>query len=118
CRSYSLGVLPYSPLGGGFLTGKYRKGEAPDSKRASGAQRYFSDRNWALLESMENIGAERGIHSVSQIALAWLLSNPLVTSPIIGPRTLDQLKDNLGAVGLRLLPEEKKALDAASDWKS
>lgn len=118
CRSYALGVLPYSPLGGGFLTGKYRQGEVADSQRASGAQKYFNDRNWALLESMERIGIERGNHSISQVALAWLLSNPLVTSPIIGPRTLDQLKDNLGGVGLRLLPEEKKILDAASEWKS
>jgi aryl-alcohol dehydrogenase-like predicted oxidoreductase len=117
CRSYGLGVLPYSPLGGGFLTGKYRKGEVPDSKRAGSVKKYFTDRNWALLESMEKIGAERGNHSISQIALAWLLSNPLVTSPIIGPRTLEQLHDNLGAVGLRLLPEEKKILDASSDWK-
>jgi aryl-alcohol dehydrogenase-like predicted oxidoreductase len=117
CRSYGLGVLPYSPLGGGFLTGKYHKGEVPDSKRAGSVKKYFTDRNWALLESMEKIGAERGNHSISQIALAWLLSNPLVTSPIIGPRTLEQLHDNLGAVGLRLLPEEKKILDASSDWK-
>lgn len=63
------------------------------------------------------MGKEKGDHSPSQIALAWLLSDPLITSPIIGPRNLDQLRDNLGAVGLRLTGEEKKALDEASDWR-
>lgn len=117
CRSYGLGVLPYSPLGGGFLTGKYRKDSMPDSQRSGGVQKYFNERNWKLLELMEKIGAERGKHSISQVALAWLLSNPLVTSPIIGPRTIEQLHDNLGAAGLRLLLDEKKILDEASDWK-
>jgi aryl-alcohol dehydrogenase-like predicted oxidoreductase len=51
------------------------------------------------------------------VSLAWLLSNPLVTSPIIGPRTIEQLQDNLGAAGLRLLPDEMEILDQASDWK-
>lgn len=117
CRSYALGVLPYSPLGGGFLTGKYLKDSMPDSQRSGGVQKYFNERNWKLLELMEKIGAERGKHSISQVALAWLLSNPLVTSPIIGPRTIEQLHDNLGAASLRLLPDEKKILDEASDWK-
>lgn len=117
CRIYGLGVLPYSPLGGGFLTGKYRKDSMPDSQRSGGVQKYFNERNWKLLELMEKIGAERGKHSISQVALAWLLSNPLVTSPIIGPRTIEQLHDNLGAAGLRLLLDEKKILDEASDWK-
>ena len=63
------------------------------------------------------MGKEKGGRSPSQIALAWLLSDPLITSPIIGPRSLDQLRDNLGAVGLRLTDEEKKGLDEASDWR-
>ena len=66
---------------------------------------------------MEKIGADKGGRSISQIALAWLLSNPVITSPIIGPRNLEQLKDNLGAAGLRLTTEEKQLLDASSDWK-
>ncbi len=117
CRSYGLGVLPYSPLGGGFLSGKYRKGNLTESKRAGGVQKYFNDRNWGLLDSIMKIGAERGGLSASQVSLAWLLSNPLVTSPIIGPRTIEQLQDNLGAAGLRLLPDEMEILDQASDWK-
>jgi aryl-alcohol dehydrogenase-like predicted oxidoreductase len=115
CRTYSLGVIPYSPLGGGFLTGKYRPDSTEvDSQRAKGASRYYSARNWDLLDKMENIGYEKGSNSISQIALAWLLSDPLITSPIIGPRTMDQLKDNLGAVGLRLTDDEKQILDEAS----
>ncbi|MBN2499539.1 MAG: aldo/keto reductase [Anaerolineales bacterium] len=117
CREYDIGVIPYSPLAGGFLTGKYRKGKDIDSARAGGVSRHFTDQNWALLELMEKIGAEKGGRSISQIALAWLLSDPVITSPIIGPRNLEQLEDNLAAAGLRLTAEEKQQLDAASDWK-
>ena len=118
CQTYSLGVIPYSPLGGGFLTGKYRK-DAPqvDSSRASGVQRHYTDANWDLLEKMEGLGKKKGGKSVSQIALAWLLANPLITSPIIGPRTIVQLEDNLGAVGCALSEEEIRLLDEASQWQ-
>jgi aryl-alcohol dehydrogenase-like predicted oxidoreductase len=119
CRTFGLGVLPYSPLAAGFLTGKYRRdAPPPESARLGGAKRYFNDRNWDLLEKMGALGQEKGGKSISQIALAWMLSDPVITSPIIGPRSMDQLEDNLGAAGLRLTPEEKQALDQASDWKS
>ncbi len=115
CRTYALGVIPYSPLAGGFLTGKYRPdSDQVDSQRAKSAQRYFTDRNWDLLAKMEDIGHKKGDKSISQIALAWILSNPLITSPIIGPRTLDQLNDNLGSAGLRLTQTELQILDEAS----
>jgi aryl-alcohol dehydrogenase-like predicted oxidoreductase len=118
CRVYNLGVIPYSPLGGGFLTGKYqRESYNGDSPRARGVQKHFSERNWTLLEKLETIAAKKGGKSISQIALAWLLSNPVISSPIIGPRTLNQLQDNLGAAGLRLTDEEIQILDEASDWK-
>jgi aryl-alcohol dehydrogenase-like predicted oxidoreductase len=118
CRFYGLGVIPYSPLAGGFLTGKYRRdAEEPESARAGGASKYFNDRNWALLEIIERMGRDKGGKSISQMALAWLLTDPLITSPIIGPRSLKQLHDNLGAVGLRLTPEEKQQLDEASTWQ-
>ena len=117
CRTYGLGVLPYSPLAGGFLTGKYRRDQTPQSARLRGVQRYFSDRNWDLLDLMETMGQEKGGCSISQIALAWMLSDPIITSPIIGPRSMEQLQDNLGAVGSRLTPEEKQTLDEASDWR-
>jgi aryl-alcohol dehydrogenase-like predicted oxidoreductase len=118
CREYGLGVLPYSPLAGGFLTGKYRRDAQPaESDRARSVPRYFSNRNWDLLDRLETIGKEKGDYSISQVALAWLLSDQLVTSPIIGPRTLEQLQDNLGAAGLRLSPAEKESLDEASSWR-
>jgi aryl-alcohol dehydrogenase-like predicted oxidoreductase len=116
CSTYQLGVIPYSPLGGGFLTGKYRRDQAADSQRARGVSRYFNERNWSLLDKMESIGNQKNGASISQIALAWLLSNPLITSPIIGPRNLEQLQDNLGAAGMRLSAEEKEQLDQASRW--
>lgn len=119
CKRYGLGVIPYSPLAKGFLTGKYRRDQKDiESARAAGARRYFSERNWTLLKLMEDIGSDRGGKTISQIALAWLNSKPLVTAPIIGPRTLDQLDDNLGAVGLNLSLEEMEQLDQASDWSS
>jgi len=116
CRTYGIGVIPYSPLAGGFLTGKYRKDAAIESARLNSTKRYFEQKNWDLLEIMEAIGKRKGGASISQIALAWLLSDSLITSPIIGPRSLEQLKDNIGAAGLRLEVEEKKELDEASDW--
>lgn len=115
-RAYNLGVIPYSPLAAGFLTGKYRKGKVVESSRANRARRYFNDRNWSLLNQMERIGKEKGGYTISQIALAWLLNDPMITSPIIGPRSLEQLEDNLGAAGLRLSQNEKKELDETSRW--
>ena len=117
-RTYSLGVIPYSPLGGGFLTGKYhQKSPSVDSQRAQGVQRYFKKQNWDLLDKMEAMGTDKGGMSISQIALAWMLADPVITSPIIGPRTLEQLHDNLGAVVTRLSKQEKKSLDDASQWQ-
>lgn len=117
CRTYRLGVIPYSPLAAGFLTGKYRKDSPqPASDRAGRAQSYFNDKNWNLLDQMEKLGSQKGGCSISQVSLAWLLSDALITSPIIGPRSVEQLEDNLGAVGLRLTAEEKKTLDEASQW--
>ena len=117
CRTYGLGVVPYSPLAGGFLTGKYRADvPLPDSQRASGTQkRYFNERGWAILAAVEEI-AQRRNNTVSQVALAWQLSTPVITAPIIGPRTLEQLADNLGAAGLRLTEAEMSALNQTSTW--
>jgi aryl-alcohol dehydrogenase-like predicted oxidoreductase len=121
CRNYGVGVIPYSPLAGGFLTGKYRKdAEIPSGVRGETSERiqgYFTERNWELLDLMEKMGKEKDGGSISQIALAWQLSDALVTSPIIGPRNLEQFKDNIGAVGLRLTPEEKEQLDQATEWR-
>jgi aryl-alcohol dehydrogenase-like predicted oxidoreductase len=120
CQTYGLGVIPYSPLAGGYLTGKYAEGaEAPAGTRASSNRRiqgYMrSDKGPRVLTSLRLL-AEASGGSPSQIALAWLLARPGVTSPIIGPRSLEQLVDNLGAVGMRIPPEAAKALDDVSAW--
>ena len=116
CRTYGLGVIPYSPLAGGFLTGKYcRDGDVPESVRADRVQSYyFNDHNWRVLDAVGRLAQERG-KSISQIALAWQLSDPVITSPIIGPRSMRQLEDNLGVIGLRLTAEEKAMLDKVSE---
>jgi len=116
CRAYGVGVISYSPLAGGFLTGKYRRGQTEtDSQR--NVSRYFNDKNWDLLDIMENIAKNRG-KTISQIALGWLLSQQIVTCPIIGPRSLEQLQDNLGAAGFRLEPEENNQLSLATAWQT
>ncbi|HSB67640.1 MAG TPA: aldo/keto reductase [Anaerolineales bacterium] len=119
CRAYGMGVIPYSPLAGGFLTNKYRRGQnEPESARINGVRRrYFNDRGWSIHEAVEKLAAQNG-KSISQVALAWLLSDPLITSPIIGPRNLEQLEDNLGAAGFHLTPEEKGSLDNISAWQN
>lgn len=115
CRTYGIGVIPYSPLAGGFLTGKYRREQdLPESARQDGVRnRYYNERGWAILDAIDEVARARG-NSLSQIALAWLLADTLITSPIIGPRNMEQLEDNLGAIGLRLTPEEKDQLDIVS----
>lgn len=118
CEAEGLGVIPYSPLAGGFLTGKYRRGQpVPESARASGIQRrYLNERGFTILEALEKLGQARG-KSSAQMALAWQLSQPVITSPIIGANSVEQLADSLGAAGLRLSEQEMKALDAASAWE-
>ncbi len=117
CRAYGLGVIPYSPLAAGFLTDKYKHdGSEPESKRIGGVKRrYFNDKSWSIHAAVESLASQKG-KSVSQVALSWLLSDPLITSPIIGPRSLEQLEDNLGAAGLRLSAEENASLDTVSTW--
>lgn len=116
-KVFGIGVINYSPLGGGFLTGKYRReAPMPKSARAEGIkERHFSERNLNLLDRMEEIGRMYG-KGIAHVALAWLLSNKLVTAPIVGANTVDQLQDNLGAVGFRLDSEQMDALNALSDW--
>jgi aryl-alcohol dehydrogenase-like predicted oxidoreductase len=120
---YAIGVIPYSPLAGGYLTGKYRPdGPLPDSARAGRIrERYLGDtdsssRYTALLDRMAEIGRSHG-QGIAQVALAWLLSNPLVTAPIVGANSVEQLQGSLAAVGFRLSGEEMETLDELSDWR-
>ena len=114
CKQYKLGVLPYSPLGGGFLTGKYHANKPlPKSVRANKAQNYMSEKNFQLIRTLETVAQLRN-KSISQIALRWLLSQHEVTAAIIGPRTITQLHDNLGAVEFQLTEPELEKIDKAS----
>ncbi len=119
-----LGLLPWSPLGGGWLTGKYTRDQRPtgatrlgdDPERGVEAYepRNRSERTWDVIETVQEIATARGA-SPGQVALAWLAERPGVTSVILGARTLSQLEDNLGARNLGLSEEESRRLDAASD---
>jgi len=116
CKQYGIGVIPYSPLARGFLSGKYRKNGAPvDSVRAKDVQEYCNDRGWKILETLEAIGRSHN-KTIAQTALAWLLTTPVVTAPIIAANTLDQLKDLLGAVGYRLSSDEMTQLNTVSSY--
>ncbi len=116
-RKFGTGIIPYSPLGKGFLTGKYRRGQPlPDSKRAAGVQALLTDRNFDLLEKLEALGQARG-KTPAQMALGWLLTRDHISSVIIGANTPEQLADSLGATGLRLTAEEMQSLDELSSPK-
>lgn len=120
CQAEGLGVIPYSPLQGGFLTGKYRMGQvAPKGSRGEGNDRmarYSTAQNFAVIDKLEELGKARG-KTVSQMALGWLLTQPVVTAPIVGANNAAQLQEALGAVGLRLTGEEMKKLDEMSRWE-
>lgn len=120
CETENIGVIPYSPLAGGFLTGKYRRDEGiPEGVRGEGSERiqgYMTEQNFDLIDLMEQIGEGYG-KTIPQVALAWQLSQPVITSPIIGARTVEQLEDSLGAVGFRLTDDEMQQLNEASAWQ-
>lgn len=117
CEEQQIGVIPYSPLAAGFLTGKYRRGQPiPNSVRAEGLKHYFNEKGWKVIDALDEVGKEQGL-TVAQTALAWLLTQPVITSPIIGANSVDQLKDSLGVVGKRLTPQQMQRLDEASAWR-
>jgi 1-deoxyxylulose-5-phosphate synthase len=118
CAAYEIAVIPYSPLAGGFLTGKYRRNEPmPASKRAEGRKSSMTDRNFTLIEEMEVI-ALRHKATISQVALAWMLADPLITSPIIGATSIGQLTENLGALKVKLAGDEVAFLSRITQWKT
>ena len=117
CETYGIGVIPYSPLAGGFLTGKYRRGKAlPDSRRAEGRKKDLTEENFAVLDKLDEIAAAHNA-SVSQVALAWMLADPVITSPIVGATSQEQLDENLGALNVKLTGEEKQILDELTAWE-
>jgi aryl-alcohol dehydrogenase-like predicted oxidoreductase len=117
CENQGVGVIPYSPLAAGFLTGKYRRDKPAEGARAEGIKtRYFNDRGWCIVDKLDEVAQGRGM-TMSQVALAWLLSQPVITSPIIGANSVEQLRESLGACGVKLSQEEMDALNEASVWE-
>jgi aryl-alcohol dehydrogenase-like predicted oxidoreductase len=121
CEEEGLGVIPWSPLGGGFLSGKYRRDEEPPqgsriSEAVESMEEYWNrratERNWRALDVVGRISEETG-RSYAQISLNWLLRQPAVTAPIIGARTIEQLEDNLGASGWELDEQQVDELSEA-----
>ncbi len=116
-----VGLVPWSPLGGGFLSGKYRRGERPTSGRLaylgdeseSSWRRRAVERNWQIIDAVGEIAEERG-KTYAQVALAWLRAQPGVVSIVIGARTEEQLEDNLGSVGWDLTGDELDRLNRVS----
>ena len=113
CQKYHMGVIPWSPLAGGWLTGRYRKGQpAPDSARGQRAD-LSTPSNRAKLEAVEQLVplAEQAGLSMTDLSLAFVLRHPAVTAPIIGPRTMDQLESLLGAPDVTLGDDVLDAID-------
>jgi aryl-alcohol dehydrogenase-like predicted oxidoreductase len=119
CIEEGVGVIPWSPLGGGLLTGKVRRGEEPpEGSRAAmdmiNVERFRSERNLEIAETVIEVARSIG-RTASQIALAWVAQQPGVTSAIFGARTLEQLEDNLAAADFLLDDESLKRLDQVSE---
>lgn len=116
-REAGMGMMPWSPLAGGFLTGKYRRGDTADTGRLSGANPFgdskFADRNWTVLETLKAV-AEEADRPVAQVALRWVMQRPGVASTLIGVRTAAQLADNLAATTFELTDAQMSRLDAVS----
>ena len=125
CESESVGIVPWGPLGGGFLSGKYRPVQRPQHA-ANGRLattpdhdeeawiRRSNEKNWRIMEVVETVISGHPGATPSQVALAWLLARPAVDSVVLGVRTMEQLLDNLGAADLQLSPDEMARLDAVS----
>jgi aryl-alcohol dehydrogenase-like predicted oxidoreductase len=123
CRNEGIGILPWSPLAGGWLTGKYRRDEVPTGATRLGedpgrgmeayAPRNAQERTWRIVDTVRRVAEGRGT-SMAQVALAWVADRPAVTSVILGARTMEQLDDNLGAAGLHLSEDETALLNEAS----
>ncbi len=109
CRTYGVAVIPWSPLAGGKLTGKYQRGRpAPEGSREHPER--FREETWRVLEGLGQLAKEKGC-SLTAFALAWLIAQPGVTSPIIGPNSLAQLEENLAAGGIQISEEDRKRVD-------
>jgi len=123
-QTYGLAILPWSPLARGFLSGRYLRGqEVPGDSRvardmqgpmAERTKKHFSELAFQVLDQIQEIAGAKGC-TPSQLALAWCMRQPGITSPIVGPRTLDHLQDNLGAIAVEITAEDRSRLDAVSE---
>jgi aryl-alcohol dehydrogenase-like predicted oxidoreductase len=118
CLEQAVGVIPYSSLASGFLSGKYRRGGAlPSTARAGGVQKtYMNDRGFAILEAVEKVAATSGA-TPAQVALSWLAHRPGVTAPIASATSVEQLRELIGGIELRLDEAARSTLDGASAWR-
>lgn len=118
CLDQGVGVIPYSPLAGGFLTGKYRRDTAlPESARAQGVQkRYMNEQGFNAVDKLEEIGQTHEA-TIAQTAIAWVLANPAVSSAIIGANSIAQLEDTVKGAKVKLTAAEKASLDEVTAWK-
>lgn len=118
CLEEGLGVITYSSLASGFLSGKYRQGkELPSSPRAKGIhERYMNEQGVRVLETLDRVAAAHSA-TVSQVALAWIIAQPGITSAIVSATSVEQVHELLGAVEVSLREDEKQALNSASTGK-
>ena len=116
-REGGMAVMPWSPLAGGFLTGKYQRDDTSGTGRLSGANPFgdskFSDRNWAVLAVLNEVAAEQD-RTPAQIALAWVMAQRGVTATLIGARNVAQLASNIAAADVRLTADQMTRLDQIS----
>ena len=119
CQEQGIGVITYSSLASGFFSGKYRAGQAlPETPRAQGVQRgYMNEKGFAILDAVERVAREHGA-TPGQVALAWILARPAITTPIASATSVEQARELLGAADLHLSADALAILDAASAWRS
>ncbi len=115
-QTYGIGIIPWSPLAGGFLTGKYKRGEdrPQEARWAKSGDLHFQSASFKVAETVESIAKKKEC-SATQVALAWCVQQPGVTSPIIGPKSMAQLEDNLGAVDVQIADADRKRFDKVSE---
>ncbi len=119
CASEGLGVIPYSPLAGGFLTGKYARGASipPDTRLATAPfyqDIYVKDKNFRVVDALDRYARKRGVPK-EQLALAWVMAHPAVTAPIVGARTVAHLETALAALELHMTSEERDVISRLAD---
>jgi len=117
CLKYGIGVIPYSPIAGGLLSGKYRRGvEVKEGTRGWNLRHALTEKNFAVIDKLDEIAMARG-KSVLQVALVWVMQQPAISSPIIGVNTIEQWREMEGALGWKLNDDEVKALNDVTKWE-